>query len=57
MEAKKKYSAPALKAVAVSSEGIICDSNHVMIWSLSTPSSLSTAEEWSRADYGSANEI
>ncbi|MBO4633968.1 MAG: hypothetical protein J5669_01200 [Bacteroidales bacterium] len=58
METKQKYSTPAIWVVKLTTEGIICDSsNQVMIWSLLAPSSIGTAEEMSRSDYGSANEI
>lgn len=59
MEAKRKirYTAPVMTAVEVKAQSIICESKELMIWSISAPSYISPTEEWSRSDYGSANEI
>lgn len=52
---RKIYEAPEAVVVNVQSEGLICTSNKVL-WYLTAPD-MSTAEEWSRGDYGAANEL
>ena len=54
---KSLYQAPALQAVELKSERIICDSNKTMIWSLSEPSLSAPTDIWSRDSYGSAQSI
>ena len=57
MEAKNKktYEAPEAIVVNTQPEGIVCSSNKVL-WYLTAPD-MSTVEEWSRGDYGAANEL
>ena len=58
MEAKNKktYESPEAIVVNTRPEGVICTSPGKVIWFLADPD-MSTVEEWSRGDYGGANEI
>lgn len=58
MEVRKKvvYEAPQADAVELKTEGVICDSQNRVLWTLAgePTDSMSSDAEWDRSGYGSA---